>query len=98
MSRSYTPGLKILSRTKISKHRQLPMKGSVHLKIGDIVKVGDLEQILWPNHCVQKTTGSEFTDSLNSKILLFKPTQVPQCVHKPLSITSVFSLLKISLI
>ena len=38
MSRSYTPGLKILTRTKISKKRQLPMKGVVHLKIGDIVK------------------------------------------------------------
>jgi len=38
MSRSYTPGLKILARTKIIKKRQLPMKGNVHLKIGDIVK------------------------------------------------------------
>ena len=39
MSRSYTPGLKILSCTKIVKNRQLPIKGSVHLKIGDLVKL-----------------------------------------------------------
>ena len=38
MSRSYTPGLKILSRTKISKKRQLPLKGVVHLNVGDVVK------------------------------------------------------------
>ena len=42
MSRSYTPGLKILSRTKIVKRRQLPMKGDVHLKIGDIVKLSSM--------------------------------------------------------
>ena len=42
MSRSYTPGLKILSRTKIIKRRQLPMKGNVHLKIGDIVKSDEI--------------------------------------------------------
>ena len=38
MSRSYTPGLKILSRTKISKQRKLPLKGVVHLSVGDVVK------------------------------------------------------------
>ena len=38
MSRSYTPGLKILARTKIIKKRRLPMKGNIQLKVGDIVK------------------------------------------------------------
>ena len=42
MSRSYTPGLKILSRTKISKQRQLPLKGVVHLSVGDVVKPDDV--------------------------------------------------------
>ena len=42
MSRSYTPGLKILSRTKISKKRQLPLKGVVHLNVGDVVKPDDV--------------------------------------------------------
>jgi len=42
MSRSYTPGLKILARTKISKKRQLPMKGNVHLKVGDVVKSDEI--------------------------------------------------------
>ena len=36
MARSYTPGLKILSHTKLVKRRLLPMKGSVHYNIGDI--------------------------------------------------------------
>lgn len=34
MSKSYTPGLKVLKKTKITKQRQLPMKGTVHLKKG----------------------------------------------------------------
>ena len=38
MSRSYTPGLKILSRTKIVINRLLPMKGTIHYKVGDLVK------------------------------------------------------------
>ncbi len=42
MARSYTPGLKILSRTKLVNKRLLPMKGSVHYKIGDIVNSDDV--------------------------------------------------------
>ena len=37
MSKSYTPGLKILKDTNISKERRLPLKGNVHVKIADIV-------------------------------------------------------------
>lgn len=34
MSKSYTPGLKVLTKTKIIKQRQLPLKGVVHLEKG----------------------------------------------------------------
>ena len=37
--------------------------------IGDVVKVNGVNQILWPDHCVQNTYGSDFPKSLNkSKI------------------------------
>ena len=42
MSRSYTPGLKILESTKVVKTRLLPMKGKVHYKIGDYVESNDI--------------------------------------------------------
>jgi len=42
MARSYTPGLKILSHTKVVKRRLLPMKGSVHYKTGDLVNSNDV--------------------------------------------------------
>ena len=42
MSRSYTPGLKILESTKVVKTRLLPMKGKVHYKIGDYVESKDI--------------------------------------------------------
>ena len=42
MSRSYTPGLKILSKTKIIINRILPMKGNVHFKVGEMVKSQDI--------------------------------------------------------
>ena len=37
MSKSYTPGLKILEKTSIEKERILPLKGKVHVKEGDKV-------------------------------------------------------------
>ena len=36
-------------------------------KIGDVVKVNNLDQILWPVHCVQESRGSEFPTTLNIK-------------------------------
>ena len=42
MSRSYTPGLKVLSKTIIIVNRLLPMKGNVHYSIGDNVKADDI--------------------------------------------------------
>ena len=35
-------------------------------KIGDIVNVDNLDQILWPDHCVQESKGSDFPITLNS--------------------------------
>ncbi|MGE3954822.1 MAG: bifunctional nicotinamidase/pyrazinamidase [Parachlamydiales bacterium] len=37
-----------------------------HKKVGERVKVGDLEQILWPVHCVQNTPGAAFADELDT--------------------------------
>ena len=42
MSRSYTPGLKVLSKTKIIVNRLLPMTGDVHYKVGDEVEADDI--------------------------------------------------------
>ena len=42
MSRSYTPGLKVLASTKVLKTRLLPMKGQVHYKVGDTIESNDI--------------------------------------------------------
>ncbi len=34
-------------------------------RVGDIVEVDGIEQILWPDHCVQGTRGAEFAPGLN---------------------------------
>ena len=34
-------------------------------KIGDIVKVDNLDQMLWPDHCIQESKGSDFPETLN---------------------------------
>lgn len=34
--------------------------------VGDVVKVGRQQQILWPVHCVQHTKGAEFVAGLNT--------------------------------
>ena len=34
-------------------------------KIGDIIKVNNIDQILWPKHCVQESRGSDFPTTLN---------------------------------
>ncbi len=35
-------------------------------KPGDIVRLGGLPQILWPDHCVQHTPGAEFVSTLKT--------------------------------
>ena len=42
MSKSYTPGLKILESTKIIKERKLPLKGIINFKVGDSVRSSDI--------------------------------------------------------
>ena len=34
--------------------------------IGDIININGLDQVLWPDHCVQNTFGSDFPKSLNT--------------------------------
>ena len=38
-------------------------------KIGDVVKVNNIDQILWPEHCVQESRGSDFPKTLNFKAI-----------------------------
>ena len=72
MSRSYTPGLKILSRTKISKQRQLPLKGVVHLSVGDVVK---------PDEVVASTELPGNVQMVNvANKLNIEPENVPECM------------------
>ncbi|HEY2894426.1 MAG TPA: bifunctional nicotinamidase/pyrazinamidase, partial [Pirellulales bacterium] len=34
-------------------------------RIGDVIELGGLTQVLWPDHCVQDTFGAELTADLN---------------------------------
>ncbi|MEN7548279.1 bifunctional nicotinamidase/pyrazinamidase [Rapidithrix thailandica] len=36
-------------------------------KVGDVIDLHGLDQILWPTHCVQHTQGAEFVEGLNTK-------------------------------
>ena len=36
-------------------------------KIGDVIELGGLKQVLWPDHCVQGTRGAELVEGLNKK-------------------------------
>ena len=38
-------------------------------KIGDVIKVNNIDQILWPNHCVQESKGADFPATLNIKTI-----------------------------
>ena len=42
MSKSYTPGLKVLDKTTIEKERILPLKGVVHVELDEKVKAEDI--------------------------------------------------------
>lgn len=33
----------------------------------DKIQLGDMEQVLWPDHCVQESSGAEFHKELNTK-------------------------------
>lgn len=36
-------------------------------KIGDLIDLNGLQQVLWPDHCVQNTSGAEFVSGLEVK-------------------------------
>ena len=36
-------------------------------KIGEVIELGGLKQVLWPDHCVQGTRGAELVEGLNKK-------------------------------
>lgn len=38
-----------------------------HKKPGDVIQAGSVQQILWPDHCVQNTHGSAIAPELNQK-------------------------------
>jgi nicotinamidase/pyrazinamidase len=38
-------------------------------KVGDIIMINGIEQILWPVHCVQDTKGAEFHPDLNTSLI-----------------------------
>lgn len=38
----------------------------VEKRVGEIVNVHGIEQVLWPDHCVQNTKGAEFHPGLNT--------------------------------
>lgn len=38
-----------------------------HKKIGEVIKIGKIEQILWPVHCVQNTHGADFPKELHQE-------------------------------
>ncbi len=38
-------------------------------KVGDVIDLFGLEQILWPVHCVQKTPGTEFPAGLDVSLM-----------------------------
>lgn len=35
-------------------------------KVGDKIRIGDMDQILWPVHCVRNTDGADFVSSLET--------------------------------
>ncbi len=34
-------------------------------RVGEVIRVGGLDQILWPKHCIQETHGASFQSDLN---------------------------------
>ncbi len=72
MSRSYTPGLKVLSKTKIIKKRLLPMKGTVHLKEGDVV---DADKIVASTKLPGNVQMLNVSNSLN-----VEPENISECM------------------
>ena len=35
--------------------------------VGNVIRLNDLDQVLWPDHCVQNSPGAQFADALDSR-------------------------------
>lgn len=44
-------------------------------KVGDVIQLGGLQQVLWPDHCVQGTHGAELVEGLDKK-------RIDKVIHK----------------
>ena len=51
-------------------HRSFASQHSGH-SVGETIIVDGINQILWPDHCIQGTWGAEFAPGLNSKAIQF---------------------------
>ncbi len=49
-------------------HRSFASQNPEH-KAGDVMTLNGLDQIVWPDHCVQGTTGAEFAPGLNTNVI-----------------------------
>lgn len=49
-------------------HRSFASQHPGH-KPGDIVQLAGLDQVLWPDHCVQESPGAEFHEGLDSSLV-----------------------------
>ena len=72
MSKSYTPGLKVLKNTKINKERLLPLKGKVHVDVNDLVKS---EKIVASTEIPGNVHMINLSNELN-----IDPKQINECV------------------
>jgi len=44
----------------------LSFAGNHQKKPGEVIQLGGLEQVLWPDHCVQDSRGAEFVPDLDT--------------------------------
>ena len=72
MSKSFTPGLKVLKNTEIVKDRILPLKGDIHVKEDDVV---DSDFIVASTNIPGNVHMINLTNELN-----IDPEQVMDCV------------------
>ena len=49
-------------------HRSFASQHSEH-QVGDIITLDGVDQVLWPDHCVQGTSGVEFAPRLNTRAI-----------------------------
>ena len=72
MSKSYTPGLKILEKASVEKERILPIKGKVHVMLGESL---DADKIVASTKIPGNVQMVNIANALN-----IDPDQVPDCM------------------